>query len=50
MGMTLYELAAGKLSGEEMCKGGLGVFIRKCTEFDPKRRFQTAEEALTGLK
>ena len=50
LGVTLYELAAGKLPGEEMCKGGLGVFIRKCTKFDPKRRFQTAEEALAGLK
>ena len=50
LGVTLNELAVGKLPGEELCKGGLGVFVRKCTEFDPRRRFQTAEEALTRLK
>ena len=50
LGVTLNELAVGKLPGEERCKGGLGVFIRKCTEFDPKRRFQTAQEALRRLK
>lgn len=50
LGVTLNELAVGKLPGEEMCRGGLGVFVRKCTEFDPKRRFQTAEEAFRGLK
>ncbi len=50
LGVTLNELAVGKLPGEERCKGGLGVFIHKCTEFDPKRRFQTAQEALRRLK
>ena len=50
LGVTLNELAVGKLPREERCKGGLGVFIRKCTKFDPKRRFQTAQEALRRLK
>lgn len=44
--VMLNELAGGKLPGEKLCRGGLGIFIRKCTEFDPNRRFQTSDQVL----
>ena len=50
LGVTLNELAVGELPEQRRCRGALGVFIRRCTEFDPKRRYQSAREALRHLR
>lgn len=49
LGVTLNELAVGKLPEYKMCKGKLGVVIRRCIEFDPKRRYQSAKQALKHM-
>lgn len=50
LGVTLNELAVGKLPEEKMCRGVLGKFIRRATQFDPKRRYSSAAQALAHLK
>lgn len=50
LGVTLNELAVGKLPEEKMCKGVLGKFIRRATRFDPKRRYPSAAQALAHLR
>ena len=50
LGITLNELAAGKLPEEKNCRGALGKFIRRATELDPKRRYSSAKKALAHLK
>lgn len=49
LGVTLNELAVGKLPEEKICGGKLGVVIRRCVEFDPKRRYQNAAQALKHI-
>lgn len=49
LGVTVNELASGKLPEEGVCGGSLGSFVRRCTELDPRRRYQTADEALAYL-
>lgn len=49
LGVTLNELAVGKLPEYKICKGKLGVVIRHCIEFDPKRRYQSAKQALKHM-
>jgi Serine/threonine protein kinase len=49
LGVTLNELATGKLPEEKLCAGRLGAIVRRCTEFDPKRRYQTAGQALSHI-
>lgn len=49
LGVTLNELAVGKLPEYKMCTGKLGIIIRRCIEFDPKRRYQSAEQALRHI-
>ena len=49
LGVTLNELATGKLPEEKRCAGRLGAIVRRCTEFDPKRRYQTASQALSHI-
>lgn len=49
LGVTINELAVGKLPEERLCSGNIGTFVRRCTELDPKRRYQSAEQALTHL-
>lgn len=49
LGVTLNELAVGKLPEDKICGGKLGVVIRRCIEFDPKRRYQNAAQALKHI-
>lgn len=49
LGVTLNELAVGKLPEQKMCTGKLGIVIRRCIEFDPKRRYQNAAQALKHI-
>lgn len=49
LGVTLNELAVGKLPEDKICGGKLGVVIRRCIEFDPKKRYQNALQALKHI-
>lgn len=49
-GVTLNVLAVGRFPGEKMCGGMLGRVITRCIQFDPGRRYQTAEQLLGRLK
>lgn len=49
LGVTLNELAVGKLPEEKICTGKLGIVIRRCIEFDPKRRYQNVAQALNHI-
>lgn len=49
LGVTLNELATGNLPEKELCTGQLGVIIKRCIEFDPKRRYQTANQILKHI-
>lgn len=49
LGVTLNEVAVGKLPEDKICGGKLGVVIRRCIEFDPKRRYQNAAQALKHI-
>lgn len=49
LGVTLNELAVGQLPENKMCRGKLGIVIRRCTQFDPKRRYQSAQQALQHM-
>lgn len=49
-GVTLNELAVHKLPEEELCKGPLKKVVRKCTELDPKRRYQSCEQVLAEIR
>ena len=50
MGVTLHVLATGKFPTEKRYTGSLGRVIGRCTEFDPKRRYQTAAASLAHMK
>lgn len=50
LGVTLNELFTGRLPEEVLCPGQLGRVVRRCTESDPRRRYQTAKAALAALK
>ena len=50
LGVTVNEAAAGNLPEDGVCGGFLGIFVRRCTELDPKRRYQTAAQALAQLR
>ena len=50
LGVTLNELAVGRLPEDKLCGGRLGVIIRRCIEFDPKKRYQDAAQALRHIK
>lgn len=49
LGVTLNELAVGRFPEEKMCTGKLGIIIRRCIEFDPRRRYQSASQALKHM-
>ncbi len=49
-GVTLNVLAVGKLPNEKICGGRLGRIITRCVQFDPSRRYQTAEQVERQLK
>ncbi len=49
LGVTLNELAVGELPENKMCAGKLGIVVRRCTQFDPKRRYQSAAQALRHM-
>lgn len=49
-GVTLNELATGKLPEQKLCSGKIGVIVRRCTQFDPKRRYQTAKQVLQHMQ
>lgn len=49
LGVTLNELAVGKLPEDKICTGILGIVIRHCIEFDPKKRYQSASQALKNI-
>ncbi len=49
-GVTLNELATGHFPEKALCHGILGKIVRNCTELDPKRRYQTAAQALAHLR
>lgn len=50
LGVTLNELAVGELPEHKMCTGKLGVIVKHCIEFDPKKRYQNAAQALKHMK
>lgn len=50
LGVTLNELATGELPEKKICRGRLGAVVRRCIEFDPKRRYQTAAQALKDIR
>lgn len=50
LGVTLNELAVGRLPEDRLCTGRLGVIIKRCIEFDPKRRYQNAAQALQHMR
>lgn len=51
LGAMLYELRAGrKFSAGAVCEGKLSSIIQKCTEFEPKNRYQTATELSKALR
>lgn len=50
LGVTINEIAVGELPEKKMCRGRLGAVVKHCTEFDPKRRFQTADQALRYIR
>lgn len=50
LGVTLNELAVGELPEKKLCKGRLGAVVKRCIEFDPKRRYQTANQALRHIR
>ncbi len=49
-GITLNEIATGYFPEEHLSNGILRKIVRNCTEFDPKRRYQTAGQVLAHLK
>lgn len=49
-GVTLNVLAVGKLPNQKICGGRLGRIITRCVQFDPSRRYQTAEQVERQLK
>lgn len=49
-GITLNELATGHFPEEALCHGILRKIVLNCTEFDPKRRYQTAAQVLAHLR
>lgn len=49
LGVTLNELAVGELPENKMCGGKLGIVVKRCTQFDPKRRYQSATQALQHM-
>lgn len=49
-GVTLNVLAVGRFPGERICGGMLGRIVTRCIQFDPGRRYQTAEQVLGRLK
>lgn len=46
LGVTINEIAVGELPEKKLCRGRLGAVVKHCIEFDPKRRYQTADQAL----
>lgn len=50
LGITLNELITGTFPEIRLCSGRLGIFIRRCIELDPRKRYQTAEQALKSLR
>ena len=49
LGVTLNELAVGELPENKMCGGKLGIIVKRCTQFDPKKRYQSATQALQHM-
>ena len=49
-GITLNELATGHFPEETLSHGILRKIVLNCTEFDPKRRYQTAAQVLAHLR
>lgn len=49
LGVTLNELATRKLPEDKMCSGILGIIIKRCIRFDPKKRYQSAAQALKHI-
>lgn len=51
LGVLLYELRMGKrFTQSAVCEGKLAVFVGKCTQFEPKNRFQSAGQAAAALE
>lgn len=50
LGVTLNELAVGELPEKRLCRGRMGAVIKRCIEFDPKRRFQTAKQVFWHIR
>lgn len=50
LGVTINEIAVGELPEKKLCRGRLGAVVKHCIEFDPKRRYQTADQALRQIR
>ena len=49
LGVTLNEIAVGELPEKKLCRGRMRTVVKRCIEFDPKRRYQTANQALKHI-
>ncbi len=50
LGVTLNEVATGGMPWEKPCKGKLGKIVWRCTQLDPKKRFQSAAQVLSYIQ
>lgn len=49
IGVLLNEMVTGALPGVRLAGGRLGPIIRRCTQMDPRRRFQQVEQLRRAL-
>lgn len=45
-----YMLTGGKLPNEEMYSGKMSKIIKKCTEFNPEKRYKSVDDIARGLQ
>ncbi len=49
LGVMMNRMLTGNYPSDELCGGKLGPVVRKCIEFDPANRFQSAAELQEAL-
>ncbi len=49
-GVTLNLMATGCFPARKLCGGRLGGIVRRCVEFDPKRRYQNVGQILRHIR
>lgn len=48
-GVVLNLMLTGKFPDEELCKGKMRSVVKKCTQMDPRKRFQSAMDLKLGV-